>query len=182
MTTILRTEKQTERLLGRESDRRINTTGVLYVDSFGNRNAILSTPMIYDGLFMDMVEDMQVNAAEIASSCESGKQASYHLLLFQNKLQEEKDLPDNCYFLGRKRIRRKKYSGQYGRPHLKEEISCTLLTNSSGRIRCHNYAPLDKFSTTKLDIGGYIRVSESGLLAMIGCSAVINLKKKNRRT
>lgn len=29
--------------------------------------------------------------------------------------------------------------------------------------------------TTKLDIG-YIRVSESGLLAMIGCSAVINLK------
>ena len=49
--------KQTERLLGRESDRRSNTTGVLYVDSFGNRNAILSTPMIYDGLFMDMVED-----------------------------------------------------------------------------------------------------------------------------
>ena len=57
--------KQTERLLGRESDRRINTTGVLYVDSFGNRNAILSTPMIYDGLFMDMVED-GCNAAEIA--------------------------------------------------------------------------------------------------------------------
>ena len=49
--------KQTERLLGRESDRRINTTGVLYVDSFGNRNAILCTPMIYDGLFMHMVED-----------------------------------------------------------------------------------------------------------------------------
>ena len=49
--------KQMERLLGRESDRRLNTTGVLYVDSFGNRSAILSTPMIYDGLFMDMVED-----------------------------------------------------------------------------------------------------------------------------
>ena len=29
--------------------------------------------------------------------------------------------------------------------------------------------------TTKLDLG-FIRVSESGLLAMIGCSAVINLK------
>ena len=65
--------KQTERLLGRESDRRINTTGVLYVDSFGNRNAILSTPMIYDGLFMDMVEDIG-KCGEIASSCESGKQ------------------------------------------------------------------------------------------------------------
>ena len=29
--------KQMERLLGRESDRRLNTTGVLYVDSFETR-------------------------------------------------------------------------------------------------------------------------------------------------
>ena len=49
--------KQMERLLGRESDRRLGTTGVLYVDSFGNRDAILTTPMIYDGLFIDMTEE-----------------------------------------------------------------------------------------------------------------------------
>ena len=40
--------KQMERLLGRESDRRLNTTGILYMDSFGNKEAILTTPMIYD--------------------------------------------------------------------------------------------------------------------------------------
>ena len=37
--------KQMERLLGRESDRRLNTTGVLYVDSFGSKESILTTPM-----------------------------------------------------------------------------------------------------------------------------------------
>ena len=46
-----------ERLLGRESDRRMNTTGVLYVDSFGSKESILVTPMIYDAIFMDMTED-----------------------------------------------------------------------------------------------------------------------------
>ena len=46
--------KQMERLLGRESDRRLNTTGVLYVDSFGSKESILTTPMIYDAIFMDM--------------------------------------------------------------------------------------------------------------------------------
>ena len=40
--------KQMERLLGRESDRRLNTTGVLYVDSFGSKESILVTPMIYE--------------------------------------------------------------------------------------------------------------------------------------
>lgn len=49
--------KQMERLLGRESDRRIPTTGVLYVDSYGSEHSILSTPMIYDAIFMDMTED-----------------------------------------------------------------------------------------------------------------------------
>ena len=46
--------KQMERLLGRESDRRMNTTGVLYVDSFGSKESILVTPMIYDAIFMDI--------------------------------------------------------------------------------------------------------------------------------
>lgn len=49
--------KQMERLLGRESDRRISTTGVLYVDSYGSERSILTTPMIYDAIFMDMTED-----------------------------------------------------------------------------------------------------------------------------
>ena len=58
--------KQMERLLGRESDRRIPTTGVLYVDSFGSKESILTAPMIYDALFMDMTED-GCDAVELAN-------------------------------------------------------------------------------------------------------------------
>ena len=59
--------KQMERLLGRESDRRIHTTGVLYIDSFGSQESILSTPMIYDAIFMDMTED-GCDAVELANA------------------------------------------------------------------------------------------------------------------
>lgn len=82
-----------ERLLGRESDRRLNTTGVLYVDSFGNRSAILSTPMIYDGLFMDMVED-GCNAAEIARELRNaGNTLPIVFCCSKINYREETDLP-----------------------------------------------------------------------------------------
>ena len=91
--------KQMERLLGRESDRRLNTTGVLYVDSFGNRSAILSTPMIYDGLFMDMVED-GCNAAEIARELRNaGNTLPIIFCCSKINYREETDLPDNCFFM-----------------------------------------------------------------------------------
>ena len=40
--------KHLERLLQRESDARTSTTGVFYVDSFGNRDALLKAPKIYN--------------------------------------------------------------------------------------------------------------------------------------
>ena len=46
--------KQMERLLGRASDRRIHTTGVLYIDSYGNVEAVMRSPMLYDVFFIDM--------------------------------------------------------------------------------------------------------------------------------
>ena len=80
--------KQMERLLGRESDRRQNTTGVLYVDSFGNRDAILTTPMIYDGLFIDMTEDGS-DAVEIAGKLrEAGSILPIVFCLLQDRLPE----------------------------------------------------------------------------------------------
>ncbi len=47
--------KQLERLLKRESDRRSSSTGVLYVDSYGNVKAVMQSPMLYDAFFIDMV-------------------------------------------------------------------------------------------------------------------------------
>ncbi len=47
--------KQTERLLGRESDRIFKDTGErIYIDSYGNSEAFLSNPQMYHGLFVDM--------------------------------------------------------------------------------------------------------------------------------
>ena len=69
------------------------------MDSFGNRNAILSTPMIYDGLFMDMVVDDGCNAAEIAGSCEkSGAGFLSSSAVPKINLQGRKDLPDELLF------------------------------------------------------------------------------------
>ncbi len=47
--------KQTERLLGRQSDRFFRETGErLYIDSYGNVPAFMNYPQMYDGLFVDM--------------------------------------------------------------------------------------------------------------------------------
>ena len=45
--------KQTERLLGRESDRRAKLTKGLYIDSYGNESALLRNPMQYDIFYID---------------------------------------------------------------------------------------------------------------------------------
>lgn len=49
--------KQTERLLGRQSDRIFKETGErIFVDSYGNAEAFLQNPQMYHGLFIDMVD------------------------------------------------------------------------------------------------------------------------------
>lgn len=46
--------KQIERLLDRESDRRISTTGNLYTDTFGAVDAFLASPRQYDFFMIDL--------------------------------------------------------------------------------------------------------------------------------
>ena len=60
--------KQTERLLGRESDRRAKTDNVLYIDSFGKQESVLTAPMIYDMFFIDMVNDVPSTAQDIVKA------------------------------------------------------------------------------------------------------------------
>lgn len=57
--------KQMERLLQRSSDRHASTTGVFYIDSYGNKNAIMRSPMLYDVFFIDMT-DGPVNGFQLA--------------------------------------------------------------------------------------------------------------------
>lgn len=57
--------KQMERLLQRASDRRIHTTGVFYIDSYGNVDAVMRSPMLYDAFFIDMTTG-PVNGFQLA--------------------------------------------------------------------------------------------------------------------
>lgn len=57
--------KQMERLLERASDRRIHTTGVFYIDSFGNVEAVMHAPMLYNAFFIDMTSG-SVNGFQLA--------------------------------------------------------------------------------------------------------------------
>lgn len=53
--------KQLERLLDRESDRRISTTGNLYIDSFGAVESFMQTPFQYDMFFVNIEGLLQEN-------------------------------------------------------------------------------------------------------------------------
>jgi DNA-binding LytR/AlgR family response regulator len=57
--------KQMERLLARESDKRASTSGVLYIDSFGNAQALLNNPMLYDIFYIDMCHTPGINGSEV---------------------------------------------------------------------------------------------------------------------
>ena len=57
--------KQFERLLARENDARQTTTGVIYIDSFGSREALMRTPIKYDLFLIDIVAE-QPGGMEIA--------------------------------------------------------------------------------------------------------------------
>lgn len=58
--------KQLERLLKRESDKRAHDTGVFYVDSYGNADAVMKSPMLYDVFFIDMT-DSDINGTQLAT-------------------------------------------------------------------------------------------------------------------
>lgn len=91
--------KQMERLLGRESDRRISTSGVLYVDSYGSERSILSTPMIYDAIFMDMTED-GADAVRIANELrKAGTKIPIIFCCGKVDYRQSKQLPENILFI-----------------------------------------------------------------------------------
>lgn len=63
--------KQLERLLSREKDKRLaENYDVMYIDSFGSEEALMSTPIKYDIFFVDITEGAS-NGMEIAKKLRS---------------------------------------------------------------------------------------------------------------
>ena len=97
--TIWRTENKWNAFSDGESDRRLNTTGVLYVDSFGSKESILVTPMIYDAIFMDMTED-GCDAIELSHMLRAdGTDVPIVFCCDKVDYRKSKNLPDNALFL-----------------------------------------------------------------------------------
>ena len=98
--------KQTERLLGRQSDRVFKETGErIYIDSYGNVPAFLHYPQMYDGLFVDMVQE-DPKGLEVARLLIKAGVTRPIILLSSSvdykKEYEESDFrADNIYFMNK---------------------------------------------------------------------------------
>ncbi len=91
--------KQTERLLGRESDRRAKITEGLYVDSYGNATALLNTPMLYDIFYIDMCKTEGVTGTDIAHKlCSLGVQVPIYMCCSDIDYRNF-SFPENVHFI-----------------------------------------------------------------------------------
>ncbi len=64
--------KQSERLLGREADRRRNDREAIYIDSYGNTAALLHSPMIYNMFLIDYHSEGKTSLDVIRALREAG--------------------------------------------------------------------------------------------------------------
>ncbi len=91
--------KQTERLLGRESDRRAKITEGLFVDSYGNEQALLTKPLQYDIFYIDMCQDAETHGQQIALKLiAAGVHAPIYMCCSKVDYRKQ-SFPENVFFL-----------------------------------------------------------------------------------
>ena len=91
--------KHLERLLDRESDRRIPTTGNLYTDTFGSVDALLVAPKQYDFFMIDVLSGISgcVNVAKRVRDL--GLNSPICIMRSSSEAEGITDLPDNLLWL-----------------------------------------------------------------------------------
>lgn len=90
--------KQLERLLKKESDIRALKSEGFYVDSFGNTDALLRAPMLYDAFFIDMCNGDITGLDVVQKLTDVGVNAP--VILCSSKINyQEHTLPSNILFL-----------------------------------------------------------------------------------
>ena len=91
--------KQMERLLKRESDKRAQTTGVLYVDSFGNVDSLLANALTYDVFYADLCMTPGVSVNDLIEGL-AKKGSTAPVVLCCSKINyREQSFPENVFFL-----------------------------------------------------------------------------------
>ena len=90
--------KQLERLLKRESDKLNGTREPFYIDGYGNPDAVMHSPMLYEAFFIDMTSSSK-NGYEIAMDLVHIGVTVPIILCISDINYQELELPDNCFCL-----------------------------------------------------------------------------------
>ena len=91
---------QTERLLGRESDKQADTSDMFIVDSYGNPEVMLSHPMAYDLFFIDICQTEGLDAITVVKELlEKGANAPIVMCCSDINYRDSKELPENTLYI-----------------------------------------------------------------------------------
>lgn len=91
--------KQMERLLKREADKHIKAGDTLYIDSYGNQEALLHNPMQYDVFYIDMCKTEGISVPDLVDAMIK-KGVFAPIVLCCSDIDYAKDeYPDNVFFL-----------------------------------------------------------------------------------
>lgn len=91
--------KQLERLLKRESDKRAQTSGIIYADSFGHPGQLLANPMQYDAFFMDLCMTEDTNCCDVVNELTAKGNFSPVILCCSEINYRNMDFPARVLFL-----------------------------------------------------------------------------------
>lgn len=91
--------KQLERLLKRESDKRAQTSGIIYADSFGHPGQLLGNPMQYDAFFMDLCMTDNVTCQDVVDELTAKGNFSPIILCCSDINYRNMEFPERVLFL-----------------------------------------------------------------------------------
>lgn len=153
--------KQLERLLKRESDARALQTEGFYVDSYGNAEALLKSPMLYDAFFIDMCHSETTGISVTERLLNVGVNAP--IILCSSLINyQEYSFPSNILFLNK--------------PIKKEELSQAIDHAVSVKKSAIPHIELREES------GEYYYVTEADILYAVSQGAYIKITLKDQRT
>lgn len=89
--------KQMERLLHRESDRIASTSGILYIESYGNPEALLAAQLHYGVYYLDLSAHQMSSLELVAALRENGIDST--IFLCTSKQGDLTQLPPHVFYL-----------------------------------------------------------------------------------
>lgn len=117
--------KQMERLLQRESDKRMLESGSLYIDSYGNAESLLRNPRQYDVFFVDMCKG-SITGIDVVDSLTSAGSTAPVVLCCSDINYRAKKLPSHVICLD-KPIKRDELSEVLDRAQKLADLAAPLI-------------------------------------------------------